>query len=66
MMRSLGQDAAKRIRDERPAPELKSNAGGAVTADVSMLVAHAVDRRDVHAVGDRVGALDGLPRIVLG
>ena len=66
MMGSLGQDAAKGIRDKRSAPELESNAGSAVAADVSMFVAHAVDGGDVHAVGDGVGALDGLPRLILG
>ena len=45
---------AERIGDERIAPELEL----AFDAD-------AVDRRDEHAVGDRVAALDRLPRVDL-
>ena len=50
-------DLAERIGDEAAAPELD-----AVARDAGrLLVADAVDRGDVDAVGDRVRALDGLP-----
>ena len=40
-------------------------AGSGVAADVSGFVSHAIDYRDIDAVGDRVGALDRAPGIML-
>ena len=57
-MRSLGDDAAKRVGDEGASPELESMIGRAFKAD-------AVYRSHVDAVGDGVGALDGAPCVVL-
>ncbi len=65
VMGRLGQDAAKGIGDKGSAPELEPDARGAVAAYVSMFVANAVDGSDVNAVGDGMGSLDGLPRVVL-
>src|SRR6185436_12584721 len=53
--RGLGDGAAVGIADERGAEELDARV-------LRALVAHAVDRADVDAVGDRVRALDRLPR----
>ena len=55
----LGEDAAERVGDERVAEELDAVGAG------FLLVSHAVRRRDEDAVGDRVRALDGAPRILL-
>ena len=65
VMRGLGDDAAKRIGQKAAAPELEARPGGAIAANVAMLVADAVHAGHVDAVGDGVGALDGLPRVVL-
>src|SRR4029453_6531423 len=48
------QHTTEWIADERTAPELQA----AFDAD-------AIDRRDEHAVGDRMRALNGLPRRIL-
>ena len=74
VVRGLGEDAAEGVGDEAAAPELDAAGGGvvagaaesdAVMDDVAMLVADAVDRADEDAVGDGVGALNGLPGVVL-
>src|SRR5258708_5933173 len=71
----LGDDAAEGVGDEAAAPELEAGGGGvvagsahfyAVVEDVAVLVADAVDGSGEDAVGDGVGALDGLPGGVLG
>ncbi len=49
---------AKWITDERVAPEFE-------TALRRAFVAHSIHRSDEHSVGDRVGALNGAPRIEL-
>src|SRR6185436_17084768 len=54
-----GQDIAIGIRNETVAPELNPARGIALVAD-------PVDRRDEHAVGDRVAALHGFPGVLLG
>ncbi len=65
VMRRLGQDAAERVSDKRTAPELEPDAGNAVAAHISIFMADAVDRGNIDAVGNRVGALNGLPRVIL-
>src|SRR6202042_3356661 len=65
VMRRLGQNAAKGVSDKRAAPELEPDAGDAVAAYVSIFVADAVDGSDIDTVGDRMGALNGLPRVIL-
>src|SRR6185437_5397307 len=62
----FGNDAAEGIGDETAAPEFEAGAGGAIAEDLALLAAYAVGGGDVDAVGDGVGALDGLPRVVLG
>ena len=71
----LGDDAAEGVCDEGTAPEfeagvrrVRAGAGheDAVVIDVAVLLAYTVDRSDEDAVGDGVGALDGLPGGVLG
>src|SRR5205823_10268820 len=57
--RGLRDDHAERIRQERRAPELDPVAPGYT------LVAHAVHRRHVAAVGDGVAALDRAPGVEL-
>ena len=54
-----GDDPAERVGQKRAAPEFQAAAGGPFVAD-------PVDGRDVHAVGDRVRPLDGLPGARLG
>ena len=70
----LGEDAAEGVGDEAAAPELEAAAAcgrrglASLTPlwiDVAVLVADAVDGADEDAVGDGVGALDGLPGVVL-
>src|SRR2546425_7859296 len=61
ILRGPREDRAERIRQERRAPELD-----AVRAPAGEpLVAHAVYRGDVTAVGDGVAALDGAPGVEL-
>ena len=48
-----------RARDKAPAPEFEAVPAG------RPLAAYPVARGDEAAVGDRVGPLDGLPRVVL-
>ena len=55
---ALDEDPAARIGHEAAAPELDAALGIALVAD-------AVHRADVHAVGDRVAPLDRLPRALL-
>src|SRR5690606_5606641 len=59
----LGEHASVRVSHERSAPEL--DAGCVRFAARQHLVAHAIDRAHVHAVGNRVTALDGFPRCLL-
>ena len=61
----FGDDAAEGVGDERSAPELQSRAVDAIAADVAMLFADAIDGADIDSVGDGVGALDGLPGLIL-
>src|SRR6185369_6259934 len=56
---ALGDDDAERVGEKRRAPELDARTAGRA------LVADAVDRRDIDAVGDGVRALDGAPRVAL-
>src|SRR6185312_1425189 len=56
----FGNDAAERISDETSAPEFETRASGAIAEDIALLTAYAVGGGDVDAVGDGVGALDGL------
>ena len=80
-MAGLGENAAEGVGDEASAPELDTCAFGAFEVDgggaavggwgfefdVAVLVAHVVfDRADEDSVGDGVGALGGLPCVVLG
>ena len=65
VVRGLGDHAAEGIGQERSAPEFEALARGGIAADVAGLVADAIDHGDVDAVGDGVGALDGLPGVVL-
>jgi hypothetical protein len=44
---------------------VRTDAGGLVDEDIAVFVADAVHRADEDAVGDGVGALDGLPGVVL-
>jgi hypothetical protein len=64
-VRSLRNDAAERIGEEAASPELQARAFGAVAAYVAVFMSDAVDSGDIHAVGNGVGALDGLPGLVL-
>ena len=65
VVRRLRDDAAERIGEEAAAPEFEARPAGTIAADVAVLVADAIHARDVDAVGDGVGALNGLPGIVL-
>ncbi len=64
-MRRFGDNLAKGVGDERATPELQAFAGSLIAANISRLEADAIRHRDVHSVGDGVGALDGAPRVVL-
>src|SRR5207249_2501655 len=59
LMRSLGDQHTERIADERRPPKFEAGF-------LWSLVAGAIDGGDIDAVGDGVGALDGLPRGMLG
>ena len=63
IVRGLGDDAAEGIGQKAAAPELEARPGGAIAQNVAVLEAHAVHGRHIDAVGDGVGALDGLPRV---
>src|SRR5581483_3432309 len=65
IMRGLGDNTSKRIGEKAAAPELEPGPRGAVAENVSLFVANPVDRCDVYTVGDGVGALDGLPGVIL-
>src|SRR5262245_10200831 len=58
--RCLGEDHAEGIGEERMPPELETG-----TLAVELLESDAVHRGDVAAVGDRMAALDGAPRVEL-
>lgn len=58
--RCFGEDPAKRVGEERVAPEFEACISG------PFFEADAVDRGDVDAVGDGMAALDGLPCVELG
>src|ERR1700733_4573194 len=73
-MRSLRQDSTKRICDEASTPEFDPVCGGMVTRSahhfavvfhISIFVPHAVHCADEDSIGDGVGALDGLPGVIL-
>src|SRR5580658_4182253 len=64
-VRGLGNNASERVSQKAAAPELEARPIDAIAEDVAVLVAYAVDSRDVNAVGNCVRALDGLPGIVL-
>src|SRR4029077_12590106 len=64
-MRCLGDNSAKRIAEERAAPEFQSSAGSGVAPDVTGFKSHTVDDGDVDAIGDGVGTLNGSPGIML-
>src|SRR5579872_3692472 len=65
IMRGFGEHATEGIAEERSAPKLESLARGRLAANVASLEADAIYDRDINAVGDRVGALDGAPGVVL-
>ena len=65
VVRGLGNDAAERVGKKRSAPELDALTFSAVAANIAVFVADAVDRTDIHSVGNGMGALDGLPGAIL-
>src|SRR6185503_18999562 len=65
VVRSFRDDPSKRIAEKRSAPEFQAFALGAIAANVTELVAHAVYYADKNSVGDGVGTLDGTPRVML-
>ena len=62
VVRGFGENAAEGIGDERVAPEFEAG----VTCFGFALEADPINDRDVNAVGDCVGALDGAPSVELG
>src|SRR6266536_1020951 len=66
--RGLGHDDAERVGEERRAPELDPPSLPVTRSSPfrGPLVAHAVHRRDVASVRDRVAALDRPPGVELG
>ena len=64
-MRSLRDDAAKRIGEKAAAPELQARPARPIAENVASLVPHAIHACHVDAVGNRVTALDRLPRVIL-
>src|ERR1700722_10761463 len=65
VMRRLGQNAAEGVSDKRAAPELEPDARGAVATYISIFMADTVDGGDIDAIGDCMGPLNGLPRVIL-
>ena len=65
VVRGLRDDLPEGIGDERSAPELQALARRLIAANVAGLEADAIGHGDVNSVGDGVGALDGLPGVVL-
>ena len=63
---SFSDDTAKRVAEERGAPEFQAISRSRFAADVSGFVSYAIYHRHVNAVGDGVGALNGTPGVVLG
>src|SRR5581483_7980866 len=65
VMRGFGDHGAKRITQERSAPEFESLAGSRLSPNIAGFVADAVDYSDIHSVGNRVCTLNRSPRIML-
>src|SRR6266851_8900339 len=65
ILRSLRDDATERIRNERSAPEFQALARSLLAANVSVFKADAIHHRNVNPIGDCMGALNRLPRIML-
>ena len=57
VMGCLREDASEGIGNKGAAPEIEASARNAISTDVSVLVADAVDGADVDAIGDGMGAL---------
>src|SRR5208283_5406876 len=65
VVRSLGDHLSEGIGNERPAPELKPFTCRLVAPNVARLETHTIRHGDVNAIRNRVGALNGLPGVVL-
>ena len=63
---AFGQHATEGIAEKRSAPEFEALARSRLAADVAGFKSDAVHHRDIDAVGDGMGALDGAPGVVLG
>src|SRR3954447_8100143 len=66
LVRGLCNKAAKRVSQKAAAPELQARSIGTIAQNVTVLMAHSIHGRHVDAVGDGMGALNGLPGVVLG
>src|SRR3989475_13035809 len=64
-VRRLGDYPAERITNERATPKLKPCARRRVPTNVSGLMSHSIHNRDIHAVSNRMCALNGAPGIIL-
>src|ERR1700722_2378765 len=65
VVRGFGYDAAKRIAEKRSTPKFKSMTRRRFAADVASLKTNAIHHRDIDAIRDGVGALNGAPGVVL-
>src|SRR5438093_3717148 len=65
VVRRLCDYPPERITNERPTPKLKPYARRRVPTNVSGLMSHSIHNRDIHAVSNRMCALNGAPGIIL-
>ena len=67
VLRRLGNDFPKRVGDKRISPKLQPGIASPEFAPASRgaLEAHAIHHRDIHAIGNRMPALNGPPGIEL-
>ena len=65
VVRSFGENATKRIAQERSSPEFQPFAGGRIATNIAGLKTNTIHHADVHSVRDGVRTLDGAPGIVL-
>ena len=63
---TLRQDAAEWIGDEGASPEFQAGSLRFIAPNIASLEADPIHDAHVHPIGDRVGALNRFPGVVLG
>src|SRR5579864_242038 len=65
VVRSFCDHPAKRISNERSAPELQTFAGSFVSANIALFESDAIYHCNINSVGNCMGSLNCLPGVVL-